>query len=74
MNTPQDLNKILFEQLNTIKGAAPHDLKKEIDRGAAICDLAEQVIANNQTIVDYTRVCVQGGATIKDTIHPNLLK
>ena len=70
MTTPNELNKILFDQLHSIRNAQPIDLKDEIDRAEAVALLAEQVVMNNKTIVEYTRIAVQGGATFVDKPIP----
>lgn len=64
MTTPLDLNKILFAQLNDLRGAKDEDLKEEIKRAEAVSQIAERIIENNETIVDYTELAIKAGARV----------
>ena len=64
MTTPLDLNNILFAQLSDLRNAKDDNLKEEIKRAGAVSQIAERIIENNETIVDYTELAIKAGARI----------
>lgn len=64
MTTPLDLNTILFAQLKDLRTAKDDNLKEEIKRAEAVSQIAERIIENNETIVDYTELAIKAGARV----------
>lgn len=59
MTTPIDLNTHLFEQLIRLRDAKGDDLKDEIARSAAIVDISEQVISNNNMRLNAAKLVAE---------------
>ena len=70
MNTPMDLNTVLFAQLERLNDEDLSDdqLNKEIQRSKALTDVAKPIIANAQLILDAQKHLDEYGRRDKVTI------
>jgi hypothetical protein len=64
-NKLMDLNNHLFEQLERLNDdeLAPEELEKEIKRSKAISNVAKNIIANGNLILDAQEIQLEYGRT-----------
>lgn len=65
MGTFDDLNNILFEQLERLKGAKGDELKTEIERSRSMAGIAKNVIGNARLAYDIVNLQTSAGMSLE---------